>query len=103
MRKIRTALLISTSFLLLQPIFANAMMMSDDDSKPCMMVAKACVHAGYTQHGSADKGFWKDCMKPVIMGMSVKGVSIDADVVKQCRADKIEHMKKELAELEKVS
>ncbi len=97
MRKFHLAIVVAAAFLA-QPVLADQDM--SDDSKPCASIAKACMDAGYSQ-GSTDKRFWKDCMKPVILGQSVKDVNIDSDTVKMCRADKIAQMKKELEELKK--
>ncbi len=81
-----------------QPLFAFGKM----DSKPCGMVAKACVDAGFTRDADSAKEFWHNCMKPVLLDEKVEGVTIDADIVKNCRTDKIAQMKKDLSELEKV-
>lgn len=81
-------------------VFADDM---DNNSKPCMQIAKACLKAGYTRQGDSDKKFWFDCMKPLILGHTVKDVTIDSVIVKACRTDKITDMKKELQEFESVS
>jgi hypothetical protein len=86
-----------TSLFLAQSVFAQDM---DSDSKPCATIAKACLDAGYLRD-SQDKKFWQDCMKPIVLGQTVANVTVDADTVKMCRADKIAKMKKELAELQK--
>lgn len=87
-------------------LFAASNVFADEmanDSKPCMQVAKACLSAGYTRQGDNDKKFWVDCMKPLILGQTVKDVTVDSVVVKACRTDKISEMKKELTELQNVS
>lgn len=71
------------------------------DSKACSSIADACLAAGFVKTDSADKGVWKDCMKPIILGKTVEGVSIDASVAKTCRTDKIKDMKAELKEFQK--
>lgn len=81
-------------------LFANHSDMSDDSA--CGVIAKACVKAGYSRDDH-DKKFWMDCMKPVVLGKSVKNVDVDAATVKSCRTDKIAKMKNELNEMEKVS
>lgn len=73
------------------------------DSKSCGTVAKACLDAGFQR---ADKSpnmkFWFDCMKPLLLGQKVNGVTIDAATVNTCRSEKIDEMKKELNEFENV-
>jgi len=101
MRKIHLTLLLAAT-LLTQPVFADQdMTPPDSDSKPCIVIAKACLVAGYTRGGSAGKMFWKDCMKPVALGQTVHGITIDANTVKMCRADKIAKLKRELEEFQK--
>ncbi len=92
MRKIYILAAIFSLFLS-QSIFADM-----GDSKACMKVAHACKAAGFGVH----ERFWKNCMKPVLYGKTVKGVKIDANDVSTCRSDKIAKMKKEISELEKV-
>ncbi len=99
MRKIRIALILS-ALLLAQPIFADDM--SDNDSRPCAAIAKACVAAGFTRH-SENKSFWQDCMRPVLMGQTVTGVTVDSATVKSCRTDKIDKLKKMIQELQNAS
>lgn len=64
----------------------------------CAAVANACKSAGLYNGAK----IWLNCMKPVLLGQSVKGVTVDAEAVKTCRANKIERMKHELAEFEAV-
>jgi hypothetical protein len=81
-----------------QAAFADDQDMSG--SKPCATIAKACLDAGYTRDENASKKFWHDCMKPVVLGKTVDGVTVDAATVKACRTDKITEMKKELKEFQ---
>ena len=90
--------LIAAVMLSTPAVYANVQNMSSD-SKSCAMIAKACKKAGF-QHSSATEKFWKDCMKPVILGQTVKSVKIDADTVKNCRSDKINQLQKELNEFQ---
>lgn len=78
-------------------------MSPDSDSKPCRVIAHACKSAGFVRRGGPNKGFWKDCMKPVVMGQSVAGVTVDAATVKDCRMSMIEKTKAKLQELQSVS
>ena len=97
MHKIRILLGLA-AVLLMQTVFADDM---SADSKPCAMIADACLKAGYTRGDAQDKKFWLDCMKPVIFGKTVAGVTVDPATVKACRVNKIDQMKKELKELQK--
>lgn len=66
----------------------------------CDGIAKSCVMAGFTHDGSAGKSIWIDCMKPLLMGKSVTGITISLDDLKVCRQQKIENMKLEIQELQ---
>lgn len=94
MRKMFLMVLLSSIFA--APVFADDMDWKVEN-KDCGVIAKACKSAGFK-----DMGFWTDCMKPVLMDKEVKKVKVDAAVVKECRAFKIDKMKKELEDLESV-
>lgn len=96
MRKMGFILL---TILLSSSVFAKPHM----DSKACKTIADACKKAGYERAENASKKFWQDCMRPVVMGKTVKDVPVDPAVVKQCRTDKIADLKKQLTEFEGVS
>lgn len=100
MRKIHLILGLAAAILSSQAVFADD---QDMDSKPCAAIATACVSAGFAKDENSAKKFWQDCMKPVILGQKVEGVNVDAATVKSCRSDKIEKMKKEVKEFQKVS
>lgn len=87
-----------TAIFSIQPVFADDFsgMLSDDNS--CKMIAKGCEAAGFS-----GKEFWFDCMKPILLNKSVKNVNIDASTAQTCRTKKIEDLKKELEEFQKVS
>jgi hypothetical protein len=89
------------AFALSQPIFAKDSSDSDSDKSSCKTIAKACVDAGFAK-GKEGKKFWKECMKPIILGQSVKGVTVDDATVKSCREAKIVKMQKELKEMQDV-
>lgn len=72
------------------------------DDTSCDSIAKSCLDAGFTAN-TGDKQFWLNCMKPLVMGKTVEGVTVDAVTVKSCRTAKIKEMTKELSELKKVS
>jgi hypothetical protein len=42
-------------------------------------------------------------MRPLVLGKSVTGVTVDADTVKHCRADKIQELTAELKQLQDVT
>lgn len=94
MRKIHFGGLLMAT-LMSSSVFANHM-----DSKACSAIVDACKKAGYERGDNANKKFWQDCMKPIVMGKSVKDVTIDSDTIKQCRTDKIADLKKQLKEFE---
>lgn len=94
MRTVKFALVL-ISALVTQQVFA------DSESSPCKTIVNACISAGYVESGSStDKNIWLNCMKPVLMGQSVTGVTVDASVVQACKTDKIAKMQQELAELQ---
>ena len=103
MRKVRLFLMVA-AICSTQLVFADneAQYMSSDNG-PCGTVAKTCLDAGFTRSETTDKKFWFDCMKPIMLGKTVQGVTIDAAVAKDCRVKKINEMKKELKELQKVA
>jgi hypothetical protein len=95
MRQVRTVLMLM-AILAAQQVFAA----NSASEKSCSTIADACLAAGFVKTESTTKGIWHDCMRPVILGKTVSSVSIDASVVKSCRADKIRELKKELKEME---
>ncbi|MBX3710031.1 MAG: hypothetical protein KIT56_09940 [Gammaproteobacteria bacterium] len=97
---IRYPLVLLAAILMIQPVFADDDMSSD--SKPCKAIVKSCLDGGYTRQKSEGKKFWKDCMKPLVLGQSVKGVSVKAEDVKACRAAKIKKLEQELNEMKAV-
>lgn len=69
----------------------------------CRMIAKSCIKAGYTmKKESAGKEFWHNCMKPILMGEKVEGITIPADDVTACRTAKVNEMQQELKDLQSV-
>lgn len=98
MRKIQMVLALA-AILSAQSMFAHKMM---GDSKACAAIATACSNAGFTRAENTDKKFWHDCMKPIMLGQSVQGVTIDAAISKECRTDKINALKKQIDELQKI-
>jgi len=99
MRKSSMMIALIAAFLA-QVSFAD--MAKGDVVKQCENIANACKSGGYTDEGMGDKSFWFGCMKPLLLGKMVADVTVDAKDVKACRKTKIEKMKKEIKELEKV-
>lgn len=103
MRKVRLIVIVAAIFST-QLLFAdNEAQYMSSDSTPCAPVVKACLDAGFTRSETTDKKFWFDCMKPIMLGKTVQGVTVDAAVAKDCRAKKINELKKEMKELQKVA
>ena len=73
---------------------------SENASKQCEGIAKACLVAGYTREGGAGKAFWADCMKPILLGKTINGITISRADVSTCRQQKVENMKQELQQLQ---
>lgn len=70
--------------------------------KACDTVANACLKAGYVRSESATKGIWDNCMKPLMLGQTVKGVKVDANITEACRTDRIAELQQELKDLSDV-
>jgi hypothetical protein len=99
MSKIRNILILA-AMLTTSQVFAQDF---DMDSHACSTIAKACIQKGFVRTPTIGKRFWQDCMKPLILGQTVSGVTVDPLVVKTCRMNKIQELKMELNELQKVS
>ena len=90
------------SILAMQCAFADdSMQPGDMKDKPCIVIAKACSQAGYMR-GQREKGFWHDCMEPILLGQTVSNVHVDSSVVKSCRTNKIQELKMEIKRFEEV-
>lgn len=57
---------------------------------PCKQIKTACEAGGFVKgaHKKDGKGLFKDCMKKVLDGKSVAGVTVPAEVVAECKARK---------------
>ncbi len=97
MKKFSTVIA-ATTFLVSSMAFAHD---SDSMTPSCLTIVKACKAAGF-ERKSEDKRFWQDCMQPVLLGKSVKGVDVKADDVKACREQKITKIQQELKALQDV-
>lgn len=100
MRKLSLIVLSSILFFT-QQIFADTSeIMGSSEGKACGVIAKTCMSAGYSRGENANKKFWKDCMKPLLYGEPVVGVTVDPATVKTCRIAKISELQKELRSLQ---
>lgn len=106
MRKIH-AIFMLVAMLATQQVFASDILSvppaDSSGSKFCTTIANACLAAGFSKTEPVNKGVWHDCMKPIILGQTVSGVTYDSVAAKSCRAYKITELRTELKELEKSS
>ncbi len=60
---------------------------------PCRKIKQACESAGFKKgdHKSNGKGLYVDCMKKIMSGETVPGVSASSDEVAACKAKKEHH------------
>ena len=64
-------------------------------SHPCMQIKSACAAAGFTKGDHKNKkGLHLDCMKPILDGQTVAGVTVSADVISACKSKQAEHKAK---------
>lgn len=64
----------------------------------CMKIEEACRQAGYSRgHSKEHKNIQKDCMKPILGGKTVEGVTVEQTDIDNCklRAKAIAKKKKE--------
>ncbi len=62
---------------------------------PCKNIKSACESAGFTKGGHKEgKGLHMDCMKLILEGQSVAGVSVDPAIVTACKEKKAKRMEK---------
>lgn len=77
--------------------FASSVAMAEGTGDhPCRALRKsaieACSSAKFERGKSKEhKGLFKDCVRPVMEGKTVEGVSIDAALVKACQDRKAAH------------
>lgn len=97
MRNYRAVIAIIALFIA-QSSFANV----SDTNKSCEMIANACLSGGFVKAGDPGKTFWRDCMKPILLGQTITGVNVSAKDAMACRQYKIAKMKQELKEFQQV-
>lgn len=72
-------------------------------SPECKNIAKACKSAGFGfGKRFQGKGFWFDCMKPVLMNQTVNNVNVDPNDITACRHYKVTKLQNELNELQQI-
>ncbi len=60
---------------------------SVNDSHPCHSLKQACENAGFVKGGyKQGNGLYKDCLKPIMQGQTVKGVTVNPSDVAACKA-----------------
>jgi hypothetical protein len=63
-----------------------------EENHPCKAIAKACKNAGFVKGGAkSGNGIMANCIKPLLEGQSVKGVSISGEEAAACKAKMQEH------------
>jgi hypothetical protein len=72
-------------------------------SKQCEPIANACLYAKFSEKNTTGKNFWYDCMRPILLGKSVKDVNVDPKDVTACRTFKIMDLQNLLKELQEVN
>ncbi len=75
--------------------------LSAEDSKnhPCQKLKTACESAGFIKNGHKNdkKGLHIDCMKPLLEGQTVTGVTVNPEDVSACKVKQAEHKAKKEA------
>lgn len=54
----------------------------------CKKIEAACKSAGYVKgaHKKTGKGLYEDCLKPVVEGKAIEGVTVEAADIDSCKA-----------------
>lgn len=60
------------------------------EEKPCKEIKAACEAGGFVKGGHKEngKGLYKDCLKKILAGETVAGVSVAPEVVSACKSKK---------------
>ncbi len=57
-----------------------------EQSKPCKQIEQACSAAGFVKGGAKEgKGLYVHCIRPLLEGKSVAGVTVDAATIQACQ------------------
>lgn len=82
MKTLHTMMSISLAILMSSTAFAQV------NNKPCMNIAAACEKAGFRISGPSGKSIWPDCVKPILAGQTVNGVTPNPADVQACKEKK---------------
>lgn len=75
----------------------NADTVNPKPRKPCQNIRAACQTAGFVKGDKQGKGIWRNCIKPILAGKTVKGVTPNAADVTACQAKKAQRDAKKKA------
>jgi hypothetical protein len=74
------------SSLMLISFLFNSQAFSEEKNHPCKNIKAACEAAGFTKGDHKNKkGLFVDCIKPVMAGSTVEGVSINPSDIGACK------------------
>lgn len=77
------------AFLMVAGLISTSAYGKEEKARPCKELKAACESAGFHKGGKSEgKGLGADCMKKLLAGEAVAGVSAKADVVSACKANK---------------
>ena len=85
---------------LLSLAFFLSLSLHAEESKnhPCEKIKTACESAGFVKGDHKEKkGLYIDCMKPLLEGQSVAGVTITSEDVSACKEKRAKHKEKKEA------
>lgn len=69
-----------------------------DTNHPCVKIKTACESAGFIKGKHKEKkGLHLDCMKPLLEGKTVEGVSVSSEDISACKTKQAEHKAKKEA------
>lgn len=88
----------TNKFFTLASIFLLSFSLHAEDLKkyPCKKIKEACETAGFKKgdHKKDNKGLYIDCMKPLMAGQTVAGVTVSTDDVSACKDKQAKHKAK---------
>lgn len=56
-----------------------------NNRRPCLAIEKACQSAGSIKGDKSGKALFLHCVKPILAGKTVTGVTVDPSVVQACQ------------------
>lgn len=78
-----------------EPTSPSMPVKATDTTKPCMAIRTACQAAGFVVGDvKSGKGLMENCMKPIINGQTVNGVTVNQADIDACKAKGSELMNK---------